>query len=166
MPLRGIARVAAVSSLLMLSLSGCASILGGGTSQPVSLRGEPTGMQYTIRAASGIQVSQGQTPNQVRLARNQEYQIEFTAPGFQPQKLALTKGLNGWVWGNLVIGWIVGFGVDFIGGAAWKLEPSVVDVRMVRAADDASAVSALVRLLDAEGKLIREVTLPLIPVER
>ena len=161
-----ITRAAGFSLVLALSTSGCASILGGGTSQSVSLQGEPTGMQYTIRAASGIQVSQGQTPNQVRLARTQEYQIEFSAPGFQPQKLALTKGLNGWVWGNLVVGWIIGFGVDFIGGAAWKLEPSVVDVRMVRAADDASVVSALVRLLDAEGKLIREVTLPMTPVDR
>src|SRR5262245_25764159 len=81
-------------------LGGCACIFGGGTSQSIALRGDPTSIHYSIRAASGIQLSSGQTPNQVTLPRKQEYEIEFTASGYQPQKLALTKGMNGWVWTN------------------------------------------------------------------
>ena len=148
-----------------ISLGGCASIFGGGTSQSISLRGDPTSIHYSIRAASGIQLSSGQTPNQVTLPRKQEYEIEFTAPGYQPQKLALTKGMNGWVWTNLLGSWLLGFGIDFLSGAAWKLEPSVVDVQMVRNAGDNGQleVSALVRFLNADGSLIRQQVLPMIP---
>jgi hypothetical protein len=167
MPLSRTARTTVASVLMVSVLSGCATILGGGTSQGISLTGEPSGVQYTIRAASGIQLTQGQTPSQVRLPRNQEYQIEFSAPGYQSQKLALTKGLNGWIWGNLLVGWVIGFGVDFIGGAAYKLEPSLLDVRMVRAnGEEAPTVSAVVRLMNADGTLIREVTLPMMPIDR
>lgn len=156
------ALLALVSALL--GTSGCATILGGGTAQSVSLRAEPQSVQYAIKSASGLQMSAGQTPQQVRLPRKNEYEIEFTAPGYQTQRMALTKGLNGWVWGNLFVGWVIGFGVDFIGGAAWKLEPALVDIRMARSGD--GTMSAVVRLLDDDGKLIREVTLPMLPAER
>src|SRR5215204_545131 len=77
--------------------SGCASIAGGGSNQPVSFSSTPAGATFTVKSSSGIQMAQGTTPSTVRLPRKNEYQVEITVPGYKPQTLALTKGLNGWV---------------------------------------------------------------------
>jgi hypothetical protein len=147
--------------------SGCATIAGGGTSQPVAFSSTPAGATFTVKSSSGIQMAQGTTPSTVRLPRKNEYQVEITVPGFKPQTLAITKGLNGWVWGNLFIGWVPGFIIDFAGGAASKLEPALIQVSMQSAQgpsgyDEAVAV---VHLLNDAGGLIREVKLPLTPVD-
>ncbi|MEO6067408.1 MAG: hypothetical protein ABIQ41_05450 [Gemmatimonadales bacterium] len=152
---------------LVLTLSGCATILGGGSSQAVSIQSSTPATHFVIRSSSGIQIASGDAPQSVRLPRKNEYQIDFTAPGFQPQTIALTKGTNGWIFGNLVVGWIVGFAIDFATGSAYKLEPSVVNITMVQkvSADGSRSTDALVSLYDQAGRLIRELTVPLVPVE-
>jgi hypothetical protein len=151
--------------LSLFTLSACATIVGGGSSQPVSIQSVP-GAQFTIRSSSGIQMAAGQAPQTVTLPRKNEYQIDFTAPGFQPQTVALTKGTNGWVFGNLIFGWIIGFVVDFASGSAYKLEPAQVNISLVAkvAANGQTETDALVALYDAKGKLIRELSLPMVPV--
>lgn len=145
--------------------TGCATILGGGSSQAVSIRSTPESARFTVRAASGLELAQGQTPQVVSLPRKNEYQLEFTAPGYQTQKIALTKGTNGWIFGNLLIGWIVGFAVDFATGSAYKLEPAMVDISLVKTAGaDGTEAAALVKLHDVKGRLIRELTVPLTPI--
>jgi hypothetical protein len=111
-------------------------------------------------------MAQGQTPQTVPLPRKNEYQIEFTAAGFQPQSIALTKSLNGWVWGNFVFGWIIGFAIDFISGAAYKLEPALVTINLVQthASNGVVGTSAVVDVRSESGRLIRQVTVPLVPV--
>ena len=96
-------------ALALVLLAGCATILGGGSSQSVAVQATPPGATFTIKASSGIQMASGAVPQTVRLPRKNEYQLEFTAPGFQAQSVALTRGTNGWIFGNLVVGWIVGF---------------------------------------------------------
>ena len=147
-------------------LSGCATILGGGSSQGVSIQSSTPGTHFVIRSSSGIQIASADAPQSVTLPRKNEYQIDFTAQGFQPQTIALTKGTNGWIWGNLVVGWIVGFIVDFASGSAYKLEPSVVNISMTQkvALDGTTTTDAVVRLSDADGHLIREFEVPMIPV--
>lgn len=109
-------------------------------------------------------MASGQTPQTIRLPRKNEYQIEFTSPGFQPQKIALTKGTNGWIWGNLLVGWIVGFAVDFATGSAYKLEPALVQITLVETRTTAGLVEteAVIRMLDDRGKLIREMSVPMV----
>ena len=147
-------------------LSGCATIVGGGTSQRVTFNAAPSGATVTVKSSSGIQMAQTNAPATVRLPRKNEYQVEIAVPGYRTQTLALTQGLNGWVWGNLLIGWIPGFIVDFASGSAKKLEPSVVSVNLQTAAAEGGAPQALavVRLQDDAGRLVRTVSLPLVPV--
>ena len=151
---------------LFFAASGCASILGGGTSQPVSMVSLPTSATFTVRSSSGIQMAQGQTPQSISLPRRNEYQIEVAAKGFQTQTVALTRGLNGWVWGNFLVGWIIGFAVDFIDGAAYKLEPALVAVSLVqiKADNGTPGTGALVELRSQSGRLIRRMRVPLVPV--
>lgn len=153
--------------LMCLLLSGCATILGGGSSQGITLTAQPSHATYAIKSASGLLMSSGAAPAQVRLPRKNEYQIEIVADGFKPQSVVLTRGTNGWIWGNLVVGWIVGFGVDFLTGSAYKLEPAIVSVALQTAALDNGAMEtyAVVRMEDEHGKCLEERHLALEPAE-
>lgn len=150
--------VAALSTVLVLA--GCATLLGGGTSQPVTLDATPSEASYTVISSSGIEMSSGPVPATITLPRKNEYQVRVELDGYETRNVALTKGLNGWVWGNLVFGWIVGFAIDFISGSAYKLEPAMVNVTLERGED----VFAVVRLIDGEGSVFRERRVPMTPV--
>lgn len=78
--------------------------------------------------------------------------------GYQPRSLVLTKSLNGWVWGNLIIGWLVGFVVDFASGSAYKLEPAIIQVHLETALLDNGerGLFAVARLLTEDGKGLQE----------
>ncbi len=149
-----------VAALAFLLMSGCATIVGGGPSQPVSLDSTPGSASYTIQSAAGMQMAQGSTPGTVSLPRSNEYQIEVSLDGYEPQSTVLTRGINGWIWGNLFVGWIVGFGIDFLTGSAYKLEPSFVQVTLQEVA---SEMFAVIRLLDQDQQLLEERKLLLVP---
>lgn len=146
-------------------VSGCATIAGGGTSQGVSVSSEPAGASFVVTSSSGLQMASGATPQTIKLPRKNEYQIVFSVPGYNSQSVPLTKGLNGWVWGNLIIGWIPGFIVDFASGSAHKLEPAVVQVALQRgvAGDEAGKLFGVVKQLDAAGRVIGEHRVEMIP---
>lgn len=152
------ARIAGGVAAVLILTSGCATILGGGPSQSVSVASEPSGTSFVVKSSSGLQMAAGTAPQIILLPRRNEYQVEFTVPGYQPQSAVLTRGVNGWIWGNLVIGWIVGFIVDFATGSAYKLEPAVVQVALQRQPGEGteSDAHAIVRLLDRFGRVISE----------
>lgn len=152
-------RMIALFGLLPLA-GGCATLVGGGAHQAVSVESTPAAADFTIHSSSGLQMAEGRTPTTVRLPRKNEYQLRIAIDGYEPQTLALTRGTNGWIWGNLLFGWIVGFAVDFLTGSAYELEPALVQVALHRAD---GGDHALVRVLDAERRLIREEWLPLVP---
>ena len=128
---------------LLLVLSACATILGGGTNQSVTIQSTPSIASYSIMSSSGLQMRQGTTPGTITLPRKNEYQIEISLEGYQPQTTVLTKGINGWIWGNLFVGWIVGFGVDFISGSAYKLEPTLVQISLQEIENEMYAIVEL-----------------------
>ena len=145
---------------LALTVGGCATIVGGGSNQVIQLQGTPSGAQYTILSSSGLQMANGGIPASVRLPRKNEYQIQVSMEGYQSQTVAVTKSVNGWIFGNLIIGWIVGFAIDFITGSAYKLEPSLVTVALQQAEE----LTAVLQFFDEDGEVIRTERLEMLPV--
>lgn len=143
-----------------LQLSGCATIVGGGSNQPVTVESTPGAASFSILSSTGLEMAQGTTPTTVSLPRKNDYQIRIDLDGYQPQTTALSRGTNGWIWGNLIVGWILGFGIDFLTGSAYKLEPSLVRVTLQQVDDEMFAV---VRFLDEEHKLLDEQRLLMVP---
>lgn len=150
-----------------IATSACATLVGGGSSQGISVSSEPSGASFIVKSASGMQMASGTTPQTVRLPRKNEYQIEFAVPGYRSQSVALTKGVNGWVFGNFIIGWIPGLIIDFVTGSANKLEPSLVQVSLQRgvAGTDADKLFGVVRQLDASGHVVSEKRVELQPTQ-
>jgi hypothetical protein len=152
---------------LFITLSACATIVGGGTSQGVAISSDPSGATYLIKSSSGMQMATGRTPQTIKLPRKNEYQIEFSVPGYRSQSIALTKGVNGWVFGNFVFGWIPGFIIDFATGSASKLEPSLVQVNLEKGVANSgeTRLIGVVRQLDAKGHVMSEQKIDLVPID-
>ncbi|HUR00757.1 MAG TPA: hypothetical protein VM166_15005 [Gemmatimonadaceae bacterium] len=150
-----------------VSASACATLVGGGSSQGVSVSSEPSGASFTVKSASGMQMAAGTTPQMISLPRKNEYAIEFSVPGYRSQSVALTKGVNGWVFGNFIVGWIPGLIIDFVTGSANKLEPATVQVALQRgvAEGEVGKLFGVVRQLDASGHVVSEKRVELEPVQ-
>ena len=152
---------------VMVGSSACATLVGGGSSQAVSISSEPSSASFIVKSSSGMQMASGTTPQTIRLPRKNEYQLEFAVPGYKPQTVALTKGVNGWVFGNFVIGWIPGLIIDFVTGSANKLEPALVSVSLQKgvAGVEAGKFFGVVKQFDASGKTLSEQRVELEPAQ-
>ena len=68
--------------------------------------------------------------------------------------MALTQGINGWFWANLLFGGVVGMVIDGVDGAMHKLEPAIVSISLQKGQDD--ELFGVVRELDSKGHVIFE----------
>lgn len=116
--------------------TGCASILHG-TLQPMSISSTPTGANVTVDGTSS-----GSTPMTASLSRKHEHTVKIEMQGYKPMEVKLNKGIDGWFWGNLLLGGLVGMIIDGSTGAMYKLSPSQIDATLkqeglgVRVRDD------------------------------
>ena len=119
-----------------LLFSSCATIVSR-TSYPVSIDTNPDGATVSITDKRGKEVYKGQSPSTVVLKSGAgffskaEYQVRISAPGFAEQIVPVNYKLNGWYFGNLIIGGLVGMLIiDPATGAMWKLETPPINVKL------------------------------------
>lgn len=105
-------------------LGGCASIIHGST-QDVGITSEPIGATVTTPAGATFR-----TPCKVKLDRNTDHVLSVSLDGYEPETVTLRSVLAGAVAGNILVGGIVGGAVDAATGAAWRLEPETVSIRL------------------------------------
>src|SRR5205085_4482 len=101
---------AALAALVLCAVSGtgCATIAtGGGGSQTVTVTSTPPGASVLVDGQP-----QGVTPATVSLSRKSEHTVELAAAGYEPARLTVTKKLNPWLIGNLLLGGLIGVVVD------------------------------------------------------
>lgn len=117
---------------LVLILSGCASIVSR-KDYPVAIDSAPSGVSFYITDSTGARVHSGTTPGSVTLRtkggyfKSQAYTIFLERPGMPTKEYALRSGIDGWYWGNLLLGGLVGMLiVDPLTGAMFKLPPTVL----------------------------------------
>ncbi|MGD9636065.1 MAG: hypothetical protein AB7G28_22300 [Pirellulales bacterium] len=121
-----------VSAGLIVSASGCASIINGRTAT-VTIDSRPSDALVVIRDKRGDTVLKTQTPATVELKRKDKFiwPAKYTAtiekPGFQPKTVPINQTINPWILGNVVVGGVIGLAVDNATGAAWK--PKVASIR-------------------------------------
>ena len=108
-------------------LAACATLVGGGGTQRMNISSTPSAALVSV---DGTQ--QGQTPTMVTLSRKQQHQVRVELQGYQPYEVTLEKKVNGWVWGNIVFGGIIGLIVDASTGAMWKLTPDQISAALSR----------------------------------
>lgn len=112
-------------SSLALGLGACASIMHG-TRQDVGISSAPTGATVTVDGEV-----KGKTPIIAKLTRKDNHFLKIELDGYKPYETTLTRGVSGWVWGNLAIGGLIGLAVDAISGGMYKLTPEQISASMM-----------------------------------
>ncbi|WP_129713773.1 hypothetical protein [Pedobacter sp. SYP-B3415] len=118
---------AALLGAAVLTSSGCATIFGR-SNYDVTISSNPVGSNLSITDKKGKEIYRGVTPATLKLKSSAgyfskaEYQLKFNKDGFEEQVIPLTCKLNGWYFGNLLIGGIVGMLIiDPASGAMYTL---------------------------------------------
>jgi hypothetical protein len=114
-----------------LSCAGCASVTRGWSEQ-ISIASTPSG---AVAEISGMEVPTScTTPCAVSIKRNADISVSFTKAGYEPVIIPLTTevpgtGAAGFA-GNLLLGGVIGMGVDAVSGAALDHKPNPVIANM------------------------------------
>ena len=135
-------------------LAGCASIVSK-SEYPVSITSNPTGADFVVKKSNGLPISSGVTPATITLAASDgyfkpaRYTVEFRRKGVV-QSVPLTAKIDGWYFGNILIGGLIGLLiVDPATGAMWALNDTVI-ATFQQTADVAPGQRAL-RIVDVNS---------------
>lgn len=120
-----------MSVIMMASsflFSSCASIVSKST-YPLSINSSPSNAKISITDKKGKEIYLGNTPANVKLKAGAgffskaEYQVKFSSPGYDDKIVPVTFKLDGWYFGNLLLGGVLGMLIiDPATGAMWKIE--------------------------------------------
>ena len=133
--------------------SSCATIFGH-SSYPVSINSNPSGAIVNITNKKNKEIFKGQTPVTVTLKSSAgffskaEYQVKISSTGYTEQVIPVSFTLNGWYFGNILIGGLVGMLIiDPATGAMWRLEsPSKINATLIKTT--ASIGTPTLRIVD------------------
>jgi hypothetical protein len=113
-------RSALILSLLPVGLA-CASIVHG-SRQSVAFTSAPSSARVTVDNQLV-----GNTPVVAKLTRKNKHIVRIELEGYSPFETTLARRTSGWVWGNIVVGGLIGLAVDATTGAMYKLTPEEIN---------------------------------------
>ncbi|WP_076864955.1 PEGA domain-containing protein [Bradyrhizobium mercantei] len=120
-----------IAAALCVALGGCASVTRG-TTETISIASTPAGATADI---AGLEAPTAcVTPCAIQAKRNADIVVTISKEGYQSQIIPLTKDISGsggaGFAGNLLLGGVVGMGVDAATGAALDHKPNPVIVTL------------------------------------
>lgn len=141
--------------MLVTSLSACATLMNGST-QKVTVKSEPAGA--TVKVEPGYYDTK--TPVELTLKRGDgPYRLTITMDGYEPYHVYIKASTSGWVWGNILIGGIIGIAIDYSTGAATKLDTKEVFANLKKNGITEPSNEDGVFLFRNDGRLLAAVNL-------
>lgn len=126
-------KVLLASMVGAMLFSSCATIFGK-SNYPISINSNPNNAKISITDKKGKEVYLGNTPATVTLKSGAgffskaEYQVKISSSGFDDKIVPINFKLNGWYFGNLLIGGVLGMLIiDPATGAMWKVDSNFVN---------------------------------------
>jgi tetratricopeptide (TPR) repeat protein len=118
-------------------LTSCASIVSGGSKiLPIVSQPDEANIEI-LDVRNNMTISKAKTPFTAVLERSAgffqaaEYRIKITKEGYLPYEAPIEANINGWYFGNIVFGGIIGILiVDPATGAMWKISEENVNVKL------------------------------------
>ncbi|MCH9698173.1 MAG: PEGA domain-containing protein [Gammaproteobacteria bacterium] len=119
-----------------IHLFGCATIVSG-TTQNIAVSSNPTGATIVVEPG---QYQNTFTPASMELERDGgPYRVTISHEGYEPYKVTLKTSTNGWLWGNLLLGGLIGIIVDSSTGAGTKLSPEEIKANLIKVRVDSES---------------------------
>ena len=120
-----------LAAALCVALGGCASVTRG-TTENISIASTPSGAQADV---AGLDIpTVCVTPCVLQAKRSADIVVTVSKEGYEPQIVPLSKDVSGsggaGFAGNLLLGGLVGMGVDAATGAAMDHKPNPVIVTL------------------------------------
>lgn len=106
--------------IFVLMLTGCATIMTG-TSKSINFSSNVPGAKVYIN-----DVYKGVTPMILDLETKNSINVRIEAPGYHPFSTVLKREVSGWVWGNILTGGVIGFGIDIFSGGMYVINENSV----------------------------------------
>ena len=128
--------------LLFLVLVGCATILQPGPDRipvdSIPLKGAKVYLDGQLVAT---------TPTSIDVPRKSECVIRIEMDGYEPITIDRDKNVNGWFFGNLLIGGVIGITVDLIthNQGGYSEEPIVVELKAKTASGESKTKYVLMK---------------------
>jgi len=120
----GISIILSSFTILMFQ-SNCCTIIHG-TTQEIAVNSQPSGAKVIVRG-----VHMATTPAVIELDRkNSNIVLSFEKEGYEKVEIALKRGTDAWIVGNIIFGGVIGLIVDFSNGAAYELSPDTIQVEL------------------------------------
>lgn len=110
--------------LICFLSTGCATIVKG-TTQAIPISSDPSGADILL---DGMLV--GTTPSDVEVKRKRDHLVVIEKKNYSPKSIAVVKNVGGAVWGNIIAGGLIGWGVDAASGAQNNLTPKTISVKL------------------------------------
>ena len=124
--MRTIRSLISVAMLLVLCVAsiGCASIIHG-SSQEITITSNPSDALVQVDGSGSYK-----TPVTVDLERDMDHSITVSMDGYHQKQVTIMHVMSGAVAGNILAGGLIGWGVDAMTGAQYKLVPETVHVEL------------------------------------
>jgi hypothetical protein len=150
---------ATLTGVTAIMMASCASIVSK-SEYPVSLMSSPSGAKVQVKK-NGMIIHEGATPSTVTLSAASgfftaaKYEVIFSKKGYPQQIIPLTADIDGWYFGNILAGGLIGLLiVDPATGAMFKL-PEGVNANF----------STVASIESNNGKVIQIVDRSILPAE-
>ena len=153
----------AVAMGTVVLFSSCASIFTR-SSYPLVIQSNPEDASVVVMNRRGLEYARGTTPFTVTLKASDgffsraEYSVKFMKDGYEDRIIPVTFSIEGWYFGNILIGGILGMLIiDPATGAMWRIDQDVITA-------DLQPVHASLQILDI-NEISDEMKAKLIPVD-
>lgn len=150
----------AALTLSVILLSGCSSIVSK-SAYPVVISSQPDGASFVVTNRAGEKVESGDTPATITLKassgffKNESYTVVLNKEGYSAKTYTFSSTLDGWYFGNIMLGGIIGMVfVDPATGAMYKL-PDRVETSLEQTASTDRSNSITIATIDvlSESKI-------------
>jgi hypothetical protein len=142
--------------LIALINAGCATIIKG-SSEDIKINSTPAAAKVVIKSTGGAQVFEGTTPTTAKLSKRNEYLVTISLENYKDANVNIIKdGIEGWFWGNILCGGLIGIIVDAADGAINDLSPDEISVTLLTAynpQNQKQTLYAVFQAYDNEGNL-------------
>lgn len=133
-------RRAALVAVAALAVQGCATITRG-TTEAWTVESEPIGAEVTLSSGESCT-----TPCTLTKKRKDPFMVTVEKEGYETVRTQIQSQVAGagaaGMAGNVLVGGIIGVGVDAASGATKELKPNPLVIKMVPLSGSASALPA------------------------